>query len=160
MIRRTLRDGDGDAQAIAELHRRVYASEYGLNERFVQDVHNGVQAAVVNGWPQRAGAVWLVERDGPLLGALALTDEGAGLGKVRWFVLDPSLRGRGLGKELITQLVGEARAGGLCRLALETFSALTTAARIYRAAGFSVVSERPLHDWGPTVTFQRYELKL
>jgi hypothetical protein len=38
-IRRELREGDADA--IAELHRRVYGSEYGLNERFVQGVRRG-----------------------------------------------------------------------------------------------------------------------
>src|SRR5690348_3223911 len=91
-IRRDLRDGDADA--IAELHRRVYASEYGLNERFVESVRRGAEAAVRSGWPQRSGAVWLVDGDAALLGALGLTEEGGGLGKVRWFVLDPSLRGR------------------------------------------------------------------
>ena len=157
-IRRNLRDGDADA--IAELHRRVYASEYGLNERFVESVRRGVEAAARSGWPQRSGAVWLVDGDEALLGALGLTKEGGGLGKVRWFVLDPSLRGRGLGRELIAELLADARAAGLQTLVLETFSALTAAAHIYRAAGFSVTWERPLQEWGPTVTFQQYELTL
>ena len=158
VIRRTLLDGDADA--IAELHRRVYGSEYGLNERFVEGVRNGLHAAVVTGWPQRSGAVWLVEGDGVLLGALGLTNEGAGLGRVRWFVLDASLRGRGLGRELIAELLEEARAAGLRTLVLETFSDLTAAAHIYRAAGFHVTWERPLDEWGPAVTFQQYELTL
>jgi ribosomal protein S18 acetylase RimI-like enzyme len=144
-IRRDLRDGDADA--IAELHRRVYASEYGLNERFVESV-------------RRSGAVWLADGDTALLGALGLTEEGGGLGKVRWFVLDPSLRGRGLGRELIVELLHEARAAGLQTLVLETFSDLTAAAHIYRAAGFRVTWERPLEEWGPAVTFQQYELTL
>jgi ribosomal protein S18 acetylase RimI-like enzyme len=157
-IRRDLRDGDADA--IAELHRRVYASEYGLNERFVESVRRGVQAAARSGWPQRSGAVWLADGDTELLGALGLTEEGGGLGKVRWFVLDPSLRGMGLGRELIVELLGEARAAGLQTLVLETFSDLTAAAHIYRGAGFRVTWERPLQEWGPPVTFQQYELTL
>jgi ribosomal protein S18 acetylase RimI-like enzyme len=157
-IRRDLRDGDADA--IAELHRRVYASEYGLNERFVESVRRGVEAAARSGWPQRSGAVWLVDGDAALLGALGLTVEGGGLGKVRWFVLDPTLRGRGLGRKLIAELLDTARAAGLQTLVLETFSDLTAAAHIYRAAGFRVTWERPLEEWGPPVRFQQYELAL
>jgi hypothetical protein len=46
------------------------------------------------------------------------------------------------------------------RLELETFSALTTAARIYRQAGFLVTWARERDDWGPPVTYQHYELPL
>ena len=157
-IRRDLRDGDADA--IAELHRRVYASEYGLNEQFVEGVRRGLQAAVSRGWPQHSGAVWLVDGDTTLLGALGLTHEGEGVGRVRWLVLDPALRGRGLGRSLVTQLVDEARQAGLHKLTLETYSDLTAAARIYRGAGFRVQWERVHEDWGPAVTFQGYMLDL
>ena len=157
-IRRELREGDADA--IAELHRRVYGSEYGLNERFVQGVRRGLEAAVRSGWPERTGAVWLVERDGALLGALGLTDEGEGVGRVRWLVLDAALRGRGLGRSLVGELLAEARDAGLRELTLETYSDLTAAARIYRDAGFQVQWERAHEDWGPPVTFQGYALDL
>ncbi len=157
-IRRTLRDGD--AQAIAELHRRIYEPEYGLHEQFTASVEDGVEAAASAGWPQRSGAVWLVEGDGPLLGALALTDQGNGLGRVRWFALDRGLRGQGLGRSLIAELLEKARAAGLSKLELETISVLTAAARIYRDAGFRVVWERRRVDWGPPMTMQGYELEL
>jgi ribosomal protein S18 acetylase RimI-like enzyme len=157
MIRRKLRDGDADA--IVELHRRVYCAEYGMNDAFVASVRRAVQAAAFAGWPQRSGAVWLVEQDGEVRGALALTDEGEGIGRVRLFVLDPALRGRGLGAFLLRELLARARADGLRKLELETFSELTVAARLYRAAGFKLVWEREQLDWGPPVTYQRYELE-
>ncbi|MFI5038663.1 MAG: GNAT family N-acetyltransferase [Solirubrobacterales bacterium] len=157
-IRRHLRDGD--AGAIADLHRRVYGSEYGLNERFVEGVRRGLDVAVASGWPQRGGAVWLVDGEEGLRGALGLTDEGEGAGRVRWLVLDQSLRGRGLGRSLVAELLHEARATGMHTLTLETYSDLTAAARIYRDAGFQVQWERVHDDWGPPVTFQGYALDL
>jgi ribosomal protein S18 acetylase RimI-like enzyme len=157
-VRRHLRDGDADA--IAELHRRVYGSEYGLNEQFVDGVRRGLAAAVASGWPQRGGAVWLVDGEEGLRGALGLTDEGDGAGRVRWLVLDPALRGRGLARSLVAELLDEARAAGLHTLTLETYSDLTAAARIYRDAGFRVEWERVHDDWGPTITFQGYRLDL
>jgi len=157
-VRRHLRDGDADA--IAELHRRVYGSEYGLNEQFVDGVRRGLAAAVASGWPQRTGAVWLVDGEEGLRGALGLTDEGDGAGRVRWLVLDPALRGRGLARSLVAELLDEARAAGLHTLTLETYSDLTAAARIYRDAGFRVEWERVHDAWGPTITFQGYRLDL
>ena len=46
------------------------------------------------------------------------------------------------------------------RLELGTFSALTTAGRMYRRVGFRVTSEHEWTDWGPPVTFQHYALDL
>jgi ribosomal protein S18 acetylase RimI-like enzyme len=149
-----------DIVAIADLHRRIYGPEYELNERFSETVEHDVAAAVARGWPARTGAVWLIEAGGPLLGALALTDEGGGVGRVRWFALDPILRGRGLGRSLMAELLDEARAAGLCTLRLETIKVLTVAARIYTGSGFRVVWEREREDWGPRITYQGYELTL
>ena len=158
LIRRRLRDGD--AAAIVDLHRRVYSVEYGMNDAFVAGVRRTVEEATFLGWPERRGAVWLVEREGEVQGSLALTHEGDGVGRVRLFVLDPALRGRGLGATLLGELLLRARADGLRKLKLETFSGLTVAARLYRAAGFAVVWERERLDWGPPITYQRYELEL
>jgi ribosomal protein S18 acetylase RimI-like enzyme len=156
--RRELRAGD--IEAIVDLHRRVYVPEYERNQVFLDAVRDGVVAAVARGWPERHGAVWLVDRGGRPAGSVALTDEGAGVGCVRWVVFDPVLRGRGLGRRVLTELVEDARAAGLRRLELNTFSALTAAAHLYREAGFRVVYERPRDDWGPPIVYQHYELKL
>lgn len=158
MIRRELRAGD--AEAIIELHRRVYQPEFGMNDEFVAGVAAGIGDAVAGGWPASAGAVWLVERAGELVGSLGLTLEPPAIGRVRWFVLDGSLRGHGLGGRLMAELLAQARELGLAELELETFSALSVAARIYRAAGFRTVSERERLDLGRPVTWQRYELQL
>ncbi len=158
VVRRELRAGD--AEAIGELHRRIYQPEFGMNDKFVSGVADGVRAAAAGGWPVSTGGVWLIDRAEKLAGSLALTVQSPDTGRVRWFVLDSSLRGRGLGRRLIAELLAEARAAGLVELELETFDALSVAARIYRTAGFRVVSERERTDWGPPITYQRYELQL
>lgn len=158
VIRREL--APGDAEGIVDLHDRVYSAEYGLDHRSRATVARDVQAALDRGWPERAGAVWLVDREGELAGTLALTPEGEGAGAVHWFVLTRELRGHGFGRSLFAELLADARSAGLERLKLETFSALTAAARIYRDAGFRIVSERGSDQWGPLLTMQRYELEL
>jgi GNAT superfamily N-acetyltransferase len=158
VIRREL--APGDAEAIVELHRRIYSSEYGHNERSQEDVTRAMERALERGWPEHAGRVWLVQSDRGLSGALALTLEDDGVGAVHWFMLLAELRGHGLGRSLFAELIAAARTSGLERLELETFSLLTTAARIYRDAGFRLVRHWDSDRWGPLLTIQRYELRL
>lgn len=158
VIHRRLRSGD--PEAIAELQRRVYSREYGLGDGFTAEVTDSIHDAVERGWPLSAGAVWLVEHEGALSGSLALTDEGSGVGRVRWFVFDRELRGRGLGRALLAELLAAARAAGLRELELDTFSALTAAASLYRRAGFELRWQRETDAWGPPIVLQHYTMKL
>ena len=160
VVHRELRRGD--VNAIVDLHDRVYRGEYGADDVWIQTIRSAIERAVQRGWPRdpALGSVWLVRRDGRLVGSLALVLECPRVGSLDWFVLDPELRGRGLGRQLVADLVAEAHARPMEKLKVETFSKLTAAARIYRDAGFSVVWQRDI-DWqGEPVTHQLYTLTL
>ena len=117
-VRRHLRPGDlGD---IVALHGRLYSREYGHDETFEAMVASSVVDAAAHGFPGPREGVWLVEEDGDLVGCLGLTDEGAGEARVRWFLLERSLRGRGLGRALLTELFAEVEESGYTRVTLET----------------------------------------
>jgi GNAT superfamily N-acetyltransferase len=151
----------GDLGAIIKLHGNLYSREYGLDSSFEGHVAASVSRAAIRGFPTERERIWLVEGVAGVQGSLALTDEGGGEGTIRWFVLDPSLRGRGLGGRLVAELMDAAREIGYERLSLETFSELTIAARIYRSHGFEVVWADPAPRWGrEEITYQRYELEL
>lgn len=156
-IRRELRPGD--AERIVELHDELYRREYDRNDAFVEAVRTKLEAAIAAGWP-RGGGIWLAERAGEVLGSVALTDEGEAEGRIRWVLLHPSLRGQGLGRRMVGEAVERARELGMRKVTLDTFSDLRAAARIYRGLGFRVVSEQRRDDWGPTITYQVYELEL
>ena len=159
-IRRDLRDGDRDG--IVALHQRIYPAGYALAQSFVDDVAEALDGVIANGWPARPGdGVWIVERDGELVGCLALSDEGGGEGRVRFFLLSPELRGRGLGRRMVDELMEEGRAAGYERLTLATFEELTVAARLYRSHGFRIVREERGPRWGrERFNYQHYELDL
>jgi GNAT superfamily N-acetyltransferase len=159
IIRRDL--WPGDLGAIVKLHGTIYGREYGVDARFEGHVAASVAQAAIRGFPTEHEAIWLVEGVGGIIGSLGLTDEGDGEGMVRWFVFDPSLRGRGLGRRLVDELMLKADDVGYSRLALETFSELEVAARIYRSHGFEVVWSETGPRWGrDEITYQRYEVEL
>lgn len=158
-IRRDLRPGD--LGAIAALHGRVYAAEHGLDATFEASVAISIAQQVERGFPRPHEGLWVVEvADGRVCGSIGLTDEGGGCGRIRWVVLDPVLRGAGLGRRLIGGAVEHARQHGYRRLELVTFSALRTAGRLYRDAGFERVAARRTPIWGRTIVIEDYALEL
>jgi GNAT superfamily N-acetyltransferase len=151
-----------DAGAIVELHRLVYPPEYGVDETFVDDIAITLADLEATGFPGPGEGAWLVDGDdGRLVGSLMLSDEGDGEGRVRLFLLDPALRGRGLGRLLLGELLELARDFGYERLTLATFADLRAAAHLYREAGFELVHEERAPRWGRNdFRYQHYELRL
>ncbi|MGH2985264.1 MAG: GNAT family N-acetyltransferase [Solirubrobacterales bacterium] len=156
-IRRELRPGD--LGAIIAHHGRLYEREHGVDSRFEAHVAASVAAAGKPDWPGPSEALWIVERRGEHAGSLALTDEGEGMAALRWFVLDPELRGLGLGRRLVAEAVELAERAGYEGIGLETFSELRAAAHLYRQAGFELAWAETGPRWGRAeITYQRYEL--
>jgi GNAT superfamily N-acetyltransferase len=155
-IRRELRPGD--LGRIVAHHGDVYSAGWGVGREFEAHVAAAVASAAKRGWPGGRDGVWIVEHEGRHAGSLALTEEPDGGAFVRFFVLDPDLRGHGLGRRLLGELMDRARDLGYERIGLETFSELTAAAHLYREHGFRVVSEDTRPRWGrDSITYQRYE---
>ena len=155
-VRRELRAGDlGDHRP----SRQLYPSERGVDASFEARRGERRRRCRQARMAQETEAVWIVELDGEHAGSLALTDEGGGLAMLRWFVLDPQLRSRGLGRRLIAELLEQVEWIGYERIALETFSELRAAAHLYRSFGFEVVRAETGPRWGRSeITYQRYEL--
>jgi GNAT superfamily N-acetyltransferase len=159
----TIRDQlrPGDLGEIVAHHGRLYAEEYGVDATFEGFVAAAVARAAIRGFPSEREAIRIVELGGEHVGSIGLTDEGGGDAAIRWFVLSPEVRGKGLGRRLLVELLDLAREHRYRRVFLETFSELHAAAHLYLDAGFAVTSADTAPRWGrEAITYQRYELEL
>jgi ribosomal protein S18 acetylase RimI-like enzyme len=159
----TIRDElrPGDLEAIVAHHRRVYGEEYGVDSRFGDFVDAAVTRAVERGFPTERETIRIVELDGEHAGSIGLSDEGDDEAAIRWVVLSPEVRGNGLGRRLLDEMLAFAERHGYRRVWLETFSELQAAAHLYLERGFIVTSEDTAPRWGrESITMQRYELEL
>ena len=149
----------GDLGEVARLHGRLYAAEYDLDASFEAYVARSVAECVEAGWPGRGGeGLWVAENGGGhVVGHVALTREGPGEARLRWFLLLPEARGQGVGRRLLDGLLQTADAAGHERITLTTFSELEAAAHLYRATGFERMSASPLERWGRSITMEVYE---
>ena len=80
----------------------------------------------------------LADAAGRVVGTVGLfpLDVVGGRCELRKMYLDAALRGRGLGKQLLTHAVARARELGFIRIELETVTVLEVARRMYESFGF------------------------
>ena len=158
----TIRQGlrPGDIGAVTRMHGVLYAREHGLDHRIEASVAEGM-ARFADAMERSAGAaLWVAEREGEIVGAVGMTGDGAGVARLRWFIVAPEARRTGVGSDLLERALGWVRAEGSDRVVLFTIGTLVDAARLYQRAGFDKVSERVGTEWSDTITEQRWELTL
>lgn len=169
MVGINLRTGPrpGDLGTVLAMHGECYAREHGFDERFEAHVAHGLaRFAAALGAARDApaarepGRLWLAERDGEVVGTIALTDEGDDVAQLRWFLVDPSARGSGVGRRLLRALLDHARRERFARVVLWTVSGLDAAARLYTDAGFRRAERHPVRQWGAELDEFRYDLDL
>ena len=163
-IRSELRPGD--IGMVIYLHGTLYAKEQGWDHTFEAYVAGPLGEFARS--PARRSRLWIVEREsektadrgGQVAGSIAIVEASATEAQLRWYLLHPDLRGRGIGRRLLEGAISFCRGEGYESVFLWTVSALTAAATLYRAAGFHLTEEQEQRLWGATVIEQRYELRL
>lgn len=144
----------GDLGAIVRLHGVVYAREYGFDPTFEAYVAGPLADCVLH--PSERNRIWIAERGENLIGCVAIVGASDAEAQLRWFLVDPSARGLGLGKLLLHEAILFARQSGYESIFLWTVNALTAAAKLYRDAGFAKAEEKPGRLWGVDVVEERY----
>jgi GNAT superfamily N-acetyltransferase len=149
----------GDIGYIIYLHGTLYAREYALDRTFEGDVAIRM-GEFAKTYDPRKDYVAVAEADGQIVGAIFINGVSDEIAQLRWFLVHPNIRGRGLGRELINGTLQFCRERGFKKVRLWTISELKAAAHLYRQAGFVVTREETHEIWGATRTEQEYELDL
>jgi DNA-binding MarR family transcriptional regulator/predicted GNAT family acetyltransferase len=148
-----------DLSWVLARHAAIYGREYGWGIQFTVLV-----AAIIGQFqPGRAPAregCWIAELDGAPAGAVMLVDAGDGVAKLRLLIVEPQARGQGIGRRLVEHCIRFAREAGYRKITLWTQSVLAGARRIYQAAGFVRVEEKPHSSFGVDLVGETWELEL
>ena len=149
----------GDLGAVVALHGRLYSAEYGMDQTMEAYSAVGIGEFVLERLERgpEAGELWVAEIGGRIAGAVSMQAE-EGMGRLRWLVLDTSLRGRGVGRALVEASLDYARERGFPGVFLTTIAGLDAAHGIYRKAGFELTGSAPVAKWGIETEEQRFEL--
>jgi N-acetylglutamate synthase-like GNAT family acetyltransferase len=148
----------GDIGYIIYLHGILYAKEQGFDHTLDAYVAGPIAEFAKAHSPRER--IWIVECDGKIVGSIAVIEFSQSEAQLRWLLLDPGVRGFGLGRHLVEDAVEFSRASGYSSVFLWTTDALLPAAMLYQSAGFKKTQEVTHELWGGVVTEVRYDLIL
>jgi GNAT superfamily N-acetyltransferase len=157
-VRHDLRPGD--MGRVIALHGVLYAEEYGFDHGFEAYVAETVAEFGRLARPD-LDRLWVAEREGQLVGSIAIVGREDGAAQLRWFLVHPDARGSGLGRRLVHEALTFCRAAGYRSVYLWTVTGLDAAARLYVAAGFRKTETKPPATlWGVDLAEERYDRDL
>jgi GNAT superfamily N-acetyltransferase len=145
----------GDLGWVVMAHGEIYANEFGWNTTFEALVARIVADYTHDHDPAREAA-WIAESDGRRVGCVFCVAADDTTAQLRILLVDPSARGLGIGARLVDECLHFAQAAGYRRITLWTNDVLTSARRIYQAAGFQLTDEEPHHSFGHQLIGQNW----
>lgn len=149
----------GDIGYVIYLHGTLYRKEYGWDYTFEGYVAEGLAEFVLS-FDARKDCLWIAEMDGQIVGSIGIVGESSSQAQLRWFLVHPTMRGRGVGRDLLDKALQFCRERGLESVFLWTVSDLKVAAHLYESAGFHKTEQKTHQIWGKTLTEERYDLSL
>src|SRR6185295_3979643 len=120
----------GDMGWVIERHGAVYDREWGWGEGFEALVAAIVTRFMEDHDPRRERA-WIAERDGRRVGSVFLVAKSKTVAKLRLLLVEPEVRGLGVGQRLVGECLRFAQAAGYRKVVLWTQSILDPARHIY-----------------------------
>ena len=149
----------GDIGYLIYLHGRLYAREYDLDHTFEGYVAAGL-GEFAKSFDASKDRLWLAEREGKIVGSIAINSLSDQTAQLRWFLVHPDARGHSLGRKLLSEALEFCRGCGFKSVFLWTISELKAAAHLYQQAGFHRSEQRVHEIWGGMHTEERYDLIL
>jgi DNA-binding MarR family transcriptional regulator/GNAT superfamily N-acetyltransferase len=151
--------GPGDLGWVVARHGALYAAEYGWSAEF-EGLVARIVADYAAGHDPRREAAWIAELDGEPVGCVFCVARDETTAQLRILLVEPAARGLGIGARLVAECLRFATAAGYESMMLWTNDVLTSARRIYEAAGFRLVEEEPHHSFGQDLVGQVWERRL
>jgi len=150
----------GDMGWVVWRHGLLYFQEYGYDER-AEALFAGIAARFIEKLDPAREACWIAEKDGENVGSVFLVKKSQTVAQLRLLLVEPSARGLGIGKRLVSECIGFARRVGYKKMILWTQSELIAARNIYQNAGFKVVARKKHSSWSrKDLVAETWELKL
>lgn len=148
-----------DLDYIIGRHRELYDEEYGFGPEFNSYVEKYVLKFHEHHDSERE-SIWIAEVDRKPAGMIAIVKAGDNTAQLRWFLIEPHLRGIGLGFKLMKTAVDFCKEKGYSHVFLWTVNILEAARSLYRRFGFELTQSKANDSWGKDLMEERWDLDL
>ena len=107
------------------------------------------------------GKLWIAEVDGERVGSIAIIQDSKESAQLRWFIIDNSYQGLGIGTALLETALEYCKENEYSQVYLWTFNLLKSARHLYKKHGFILTEEQENHEWRKnSLVEERWDLNL
>jgi DNA-binding MarR family transcriptional regulator/GNAT superfamily N-acetyltransferase len=146
-----------DIEYIVDRHRVLYEAEFGFTSEFGDYVEEYVKKFIEHK-DENYETIWIAEEKGEPVGVIAIVKVDDITAQLRWFLIEPEVRGRGLGHKLIEESINFCKEKGYKHIFLWTVNILEPARHLYKEHGFSLTECKEHVLWGHHLTEERWDL--
>ena len=149
-----------DISYVIDRQLSLYESERQFTtEIWKKYLSQGVISLIENFNPDK-DCMLILECDGNASGCIAITHTEESVAQLRYFFLEPELRGLGAGKNLLDTALNFCREKKYSHVFLWTVSAQESARKLYKNAGFNITETSKNESWGSLVLEEKWDLDL
>ena len=146
----------GDIEYSKKRHVEIFGSEYGFSEFF-----NKYATAAIDAFPKSYNPekdfMLIAKVEDKFAGTITFMGEENGIGRLRFFFVEPFTRGKGVGRLVFTTAMDMAKEMGYNHLYFSTYNVLNAARTMYRTLGFVITKETPEEEVAPGVIEEIWE---
>lgn len=149
-----------DVEYVIDRQLSLYESERNFtSEIWKKYLINGVLSLIHKFNPEK-DCMFILDNNGKQSGCIAITHTEENTAQLRYFFLEPELRGLGAGQRLLNMALDFSREKGYTHIFLWTVSAQEIARKLYGKAGFEITETVENAEWGVTVLEERWDMDL
>lgn len=142
---------------ISSMFSRYFARHYQFGQYFEKKVAMEL-AEFTDRLSSADNQMWLVIKEEHILGSIVIDGEDLpekGVAHLRWFILDDSLTGQGMGKSLLEMAIEFCRERQFSEIHLWTVKGLAASSQLYESYGFLLAQEYVDNQWGAETVEQK-----
>lgn len=134
----------GDPSLVCYFYYKLFDRQYHFNGTVEKYFIEGMADLFAD---PDGSQLWVAEKEGNIVGSIAIIKRGIGDAQLRWFGVDAALQGMGIGNQLVKTAMRFCREHGYQHVTLWTIDILKPARHLYGKYGFAMTETKPNHVW-------------
>ncbi len=139
----------GEPSLVCYFQYKLYEKQYCFNGMYEKEMLGGM-AELYN--DPEGSQMWIAKLNGNIVGDIAIIKRGDHQAQLRWFGVDSSLQGQGLGNQLLEIAMSFCAEKGYTHITLGTIDILEAARHLYGKFGFRKIESEFFNEWDESRT--------
>lgn len=149
---------DQDIAYVIDRQLSLYESERQFTTEIWKNYLTQGVLSLVEKFDSQKDCIFILECDGNASGCVAITHTEDNTAQLRYFFLEPELRGLGVGTSLLNAALEFCRQKKYSHIFLWTVSVQESARILYKNTGFKITETSENKSWGIPVLEEKWEL--